>query len=557
MKKIKQPFLSTRFSEKGKSAKKRIENILDTKPKKIGVVVICAALICACFAAGGIALKKVPATQSSGEKALFYGEINIDELYNAKNPYVGDHIADGKVMKALNIAVDFGNFQTELQTSAEPYGIKLVFENQGVDMEKRAYAMLALIDNLGYVSWGSEGGEEKTLSLNAADESLGESVKSFAKSKKQLLRLFMLLDNNYDYAREITQINVDSAPREAVVIENGKALSWGRLEEFVQEKNASDRLAIIEKNGDWEKRTLITSESAGLSGIVYEKNIISGEERYSPVGEWGNAVLSEKDGTTYFMLLPKEAWLSHAYTVFAADSDYAKDIDTAVGKAVKKQNSNGYLHGEFAAEGHIILKREKIGDEKEKVYAVVSYGEYSFLNGMFVKESGTGAIPAVLVFEKNDSGYFLKSFTYPKDGSKYADSVKKMFPAGLRSKAMNSDKYYKRLLKQEMAEAQEYLKSIGKNAKVGEYADLNVEFADIDTEAANKLLDADKYARFSYPAFLGTRECVISGVRYICEKRFTPKGNGGVAEFITTDENGNVAEYLKYSIDKENVTKED
>ena len=81
-----------------------------------------------------------------------------DRLYALKNPYIGDHIADGDILRCAE-AYHAGHFTTELQTTTEPYGITLHLESFRPFAQEQAQAMeylrkvgvlfLALVDNAG------------------------------------------------------------------------------------------------------------------------------------------------------------------------------------------------------------------------------------------------------------------------------------------------------------------------------------------------------------------------------------------------------------------------
>ena len=81
-----------------------------------------------------------------------------DRLYALKNPYIGDHVADGEILGCAKASVA-GNFTIELQTTTEPYGITLHLESFRPFAQEQAQAMeylrqvgvlfLALVDNAG------------------------------------------------------------------------------------------------------------------------------------------------------------------------------------------------------------------------------------------------------------------------------------------------------------------------------------------------------------------------------------------------------------------------
>lgn len=83
-----------------------------------------------------------------------------NQIYQEKHLYIGDMSANGALAIALGIAETFGNYKNSLQTSAEPYSWTLQFEDPILNeaafnqkMQSYACVLLALVDNLGEVSW--------------------------------------------------------------------------------------------------------------------------------------------------------------------------------------------------------------------------------------------------------------------------------------------------------------------------------------------------------------------------------------------------------------------
>lgn len=143
----------------------------------------------------------------------------------------------------------------------------------------------------------------------------------------------------------------------------------------------------------------------------------------------------------------------------------SKAIDSSVSHAIKSRETD-YELGETATEGHIILGTDE-SNETTKVYTIASYGAFGFENGIFTKVSGSGAIPTIITFSKNEhGGYSLLDYKEPQDGAGYIDSIKKMFPNKFKDQVLSADKYYLDLSKQQEAQAAEYLKSIGRTADV-------------------------------------------------------------------------------------------
>ncbi len=83
-----------------------------------------------------------------------------NQIYQKKHPYIGDVSANGALAMALGIAGSFGNYKNFLQTSSEPYSWTLQFEEPILNeaafnqkMQSYACVLLALVDNLGEISW--------------------------------------------------------------------------------------------------------------------------------------------------------------------------------------------------------------------------------------------------------------------------------------------------------------------------------------------------------------------------------------------------------------------
>ncbi|MGN1097288.1 MAG: hypothetical protein ACI4SS_00135 [Clostridia bacterium] len=235
-------------------------------------------------------------------------------------------------------------------------------------------------------------------------------------------------------------------------------------------------------------------------------------------------------------------------------------MDEAVSSAILADSTH-YADAEFYAEGHIILGRDgKVNadsgeTEEVKVYAVTSIGGYTFMNGMFIKDSGSGAIPAVIILKPYGGGYEVLDIQYPKDGSMYADSIREMFPEAYHSQLLGGNDYYDELKKQEQAQAKEYMDSIGRTAEVGEYADLGAVLPDMNVGASNKTLELGKYDDdWKYPMFIGNVEYLENGERYIYETAWDGDESGGVLTYTKYDGEGNVIKKTVYDVEGKNVT---
>ena len=222
-----------------------------------------------------------------------------------------------------------------------------------------------------------------------------------------------------------------------------------------------------------------------------------------------------------------------------------EDLSLLVGDAILSDNASSYYKGECCSEGHKILGSSLSGSQL-KVYALTTFGNYGFQNDMFIKISGSGVIPAVLTFEKDGAGYDLLEIEYPRDGSEYAKSIKRMFPLKYRAAALNCDRAYDELVSQERKYAGEYLQSIGREAEIGEYRDLNVVLLTdlgVSVDVSNQL-SCDK-SLGDYPYWIGSSEYLDNGIRYV--RSLSYDENAGLIIYATVEkETGEVTECIVF-----------
>lgn len=173
--------------------------------------------------------------QSSGEvkqvilenRILWDDGISIDgtvsDLYQSRNPYVGDISADGRSVQAARAVLGINEdallcYGTQLQTTEEPYGWTFLnlqisssdnVERLQQEMKELGCLLIAVTDNLGYVSFeysleytadDTEGdtadtGQNTVLTVTEADADAmaGQSVKDMAQTAAGLQKLVKLI----------------------------------------------------------------------------------------------------------------------------------------------------------------------------------------------------------------------------------------------------------------------------------------------------------------------------------------------------------------------------
>ena len=102
------------------------------------------------------------------------------------------------------------------------------------------------------------------------------------------------------------------------------------------------------------------------------------------------------------------------------------DIDDYISSVILEQNRNRESDDHFCCEEHTILGTRRIGG-RIKVYAVVYYTEYSFIDGTLASECGSH-IPTVITLDVKNGEYSFVDYEIPRDGSYNQGDIKKMFP---------------------------------------------------------------------------------------------------------------------------------
>lgn len=126
-----------------------------------------------------------------------------NDLYDAKNPYVGDMSSNGKIAMTLGIGYALGDYKNSLQTSTEPYEWTLEFEESvsnsitfEEDMKNYSCVLMALVGNLGKVNWtytveleDRAVQRKSTITENECTVYVGTSIKTFSESPEKLQEL--------------------------------------------------------------------------------------------------------------------------------------------------------------------------------------------------------------------------------------------------------------------------------------------------------------------------------------------------------------------------------
>lgn len=232
----------------------------------------------------------------------------------------------------------------------------------------------------------------------------------------------------------------------------------------------------------------------------------------------------------------------------APETPAVEITDEMVAQNLLEFNRGNYRQGECAAEGHEILGQEQV-EEGTKIYLLAMYGEYGFQDGHFVKISGSGVIPTVMVLD--ETGKCLR-LEVPADGSDYEESLKMLFPEEyLKDVSSFDEEKQKQISEKEREYARNYLQQIGREAEIGDYSDFDwLYFWDVNIpqEAYEKVNEFAKTEEGfqNYPDWIGSSETLEGDAgRMVYEMNFDAEKNEMVYTKYSYD-SGEIQEQWKF-----------
>lgn len=534
----------------------KMADFFQSRRKLIPVVgVLCLLILGGALLTSGIN-KPDPA---SGSTTLY----DAKTLIEFKTDYVGDNSKVVNLISQLPLA----NFRKELslQTGSSPYGITVNYDfiyaaiNQAelkMTLRNNTAVIFALIKNADIITYN-------VRMPRASEQSFFEySRMQIQKDFPRDLREYAQNPAEFEQLLKNITFKIFVAPKQYTAAMS----STPGIRISAQYDGTASKVRYSAERGvlfTWDTATGKMSKGSRSVELPYGDAVywspLEGNRQISSDVKINLDILDEKGRK----LDNKQILITHndsLYTVSPSSSivygsqtpssKLATDLNEAVSRAIKSREY-GYLDGETSTEGHIILDSEE-QNGIVKVYTIASFGYFGFENGIFTKVSGSGGIPSVMTFSKNPKGqYSLLDYKEAEDGANYPSSIKKLFPIRLHAKVFAANEDYPKLIKQQEEQAREYLKSIGRSAKVSG-AHVDKKLMDINSEASNKLLtEYTKYDAFlnACPYWIGTRECIENGERFIYETSQSKSSDGcDLITFKKSKENGTVIKVKQYKI---------
>ncbi|HKL79065.1 MAG TPA: M56 family metallopeptidase [Mobilitalea sp.] len=216
--------VATAMSSQKQGIKQRLNIIINyskTYVSALIIVIIIATVCVGCTFTGAQGNNKIPEVK---DRVSDYAR----ELYDSRNPYIGDAPADGALLNALEISEKLDSFTFELETKEEPYILRLIFTNELIDdgalnsaMNDNAMLLLALIDNASEIQWqynnvdqstGGSGISVGSMTIDdATDALIGTDIKGYGQSADKVQDLLDWLDSRSNTVTDNSEEELQNA----------------------------------------------------------------------------------------------------------------------------------------------------------------------------------------------------------------------------------------------------------------------------------------------------------------------------------------------------------
>lgn len=308
---IKPPMLSTSFSQSGRSAKKRFENILNRKPKKAGLIAFSGILLAVVISSSFMSLgnKSIGIIGGADGSTAIYvtdsrGLLSAEQVYKAKLKYVGDASGVGRIlgfMPRINGAEHKG---MELKTTEEPYGIIQNFTGTTEDergLQGRAAVILCLIENADWINFVFD---DKTYSYSREqlDKLYEMPLAEYSKELESFEKL-------YDTA--LGEINTEKLTAAAILNENvheyamGECAGEGHIILGTEEKDGSTIVYALTTYGEYgfENGAFIECSGTGIIPVrlTFDKDFQLTEYKETSDGSLYDSSLREMFPSKYYL----------------------------------------------------------------------------------------------------------------------------------------------------------------------------------------------------------------------------------------------------------------
>lgn len=345
------------------------------------------------------------------------------ELLEAKNPYIGDPSANGKIIRLLTWPDAAKLNGTELQTTTEPYGITLdVLTDSNIQSfvqdyigssqyYQNAMVMLALINNCGSVSYRFNNSTTVTFTRTQIEKNIGYDVRLMALNIDEFSKFLSYCETAEDYSKIIEKLDVLSAPSE---LSNTREIIEQRYDDYDYLLKYGDSTVnyVLNRFAQGVNDDL---RSAIMALAVYD---ILGvrcnvdPSMYAKTSEWYKdfKIREEITPTVGFSYSGNDKKLEAIY-------DYIELIEL----------SKSYYYGVLVPSVYVVDTIENENSIKMFLAVKQSYFKiYETESGPLLSQQGGETRATVVTLNNDKGGYTVANWETSGDGGEFLPSMKKM-----------------------------------------------------------------------------------------------------------------------------------
>lgn len=299
-------------------------------------------------------------------------------VYATRHPYVGDMPANNLPVMALDMGSYLGGFSNELQTAKEPYGWKFVLTEEVLPqkvtaketmMKSYAYVLLAVIQNLGEVSFEyASGGETCKLTVTADDASAyaGHDIKACYEDIVLLQKLICKTGLDTYAFMDVGEVYATIERNAAMEAEMQRQEAQEQTEAAVQVQEQMETVMQTQgenaiSQNEFHIRIVNNAEDdVWMMGVSYS---LDGDWKGTQSGGYAeeNTPIRRGDSVT-FMFYPQDFemldWESDMYAKFKAEITNMEgevySVDSIFGAPVQGGTEYTYVLSGNAEDGYVI-----------------------------------------------------------------------------------------------------------------------------------------------------------------------------------------------------------
>lgn len=369
---------------------------------------------------------EIPAFRLKESENLYNIAHRAEALLKSKNLYIGNHIADGKIIGLLTWPEKDILNGIELQTTNEPYGLTIDIITDGNIEDfvnyyigssiyyRNALILLALIDNCGSVSYRFNDNQIVTFTREQVEKNVGYDVRLMTKNKVDFKRFLEYSEGAEDYSDIIQKLDL---------ICRDMDLKNDNINEII--KRSENDYEYLLKYGNKSVTYILAQFNQGINDDL--RDSIMSRVVYDVLGVQCNVNPQDYSKTSEWFKDFKIRDEIILYDKFSYDGN-DKIIKCIYDFMIMQNNLRSDYKGNFLPWIYVFDTIEQ--DGRYKVFIKMSYqyfNVYNTENGAIIDNQGGLSIPAVVTIEKSEDGIFVVSdMQQARDGGEYATSIRSM-----------------------------------------------------------------------------------------------------------------------------------